>query len=212
MARSLRKTRSVSNSSTPIAAVAQLNDWAHWAGWVAIVSIIAFAALVNVAIQNYPGFSYSENFFSDLGVFPASADYFNSAVILTGLGVAFFAVAIHKSRRYPVTPAALLLLAIAGFMLSGVGVFTEYQQPMHLIVSGGFFFFTALAVLLTGWHWVQNRIVMGWIGLAGGVLLLGFVALAALSPQPLLQKLAVGAVVTGYFVLALGIVHDHFKK
>ncbi|MBI2445170.1 DUF998 domain-containing protein [Candidatus Micrarchaeota archaeon] len=190
----------------------QRNDWAHWAGWIAIVSIIAFAALVNLAVQNYPGFSFSENFLSDLGVFPASADYFNSAVILTGLGVAFFAVAIHKSQRYPVTPAALLSLAAAGFLLAGVGVFNSDVEPHHFLASGGFFLFTALAVLLTGYHWVRNHMVLGWIGLAGGVLLVGFVVIAALSPQPLLQKIAVGAVLIGYFMLALGIIHDHFKK
>lgn len=188
------------------------NDWAHWAAWVAIVSIIAFAALVNLAVQNYPGYSFSENFLSDLGVLPASAAYFNSAVILAGLGVAFFAVAIHKSQRYPVTPTALLFLALAGFSLAGVGVFTKADVLPHFLTSGGFFLFTALAVLLTGWHWVRKQIVLGWIGLVGGLLLLGFVLIAALSPQPLLQKIAVAAVVVCYFVLALGILHDHFKK
>jgi len=149
---------------------------------------------------------------SDLGVFAASADFFNSAVILTGLGVAFFAVAIHKSKRYSVTPLALLLLALAGFLLAGVGIYTKADVLPHFLTSGGFFLFTALAVLLSGWHWVQNRLMLGWIGLAGGLLLLGFVVIAALSPQPLLQKIAVGAVVTGYFVLGLGIIHDHMKK
>ncbi len=196
----------------PVSPSAKKNDWAHWAGWIAIVSVIAFAALVNLAIQNYPDYSFTSNFLSDLGVFPASADFFNSAVILTGLGVAFFAVAIHHSYRYPVTPAALLSLAIAGFSLAGVGVFTKAASLQHFLTSGGFFLFTALAVLLTGYHWVRNQLILGWLGLAGGLLLLGFVLIAALSPQPLLQKIAVGAVVTGYFVLGLGIVHDHMKK
>ncbi len=204
--------RAPSKPTVPAPSSAQRTDWAHWAGWIAIVSTIAFAALVNLAIQNYPGYSFSENFLSDLGVFPPSADFFNSAVILTGLGVAFFAVAIHKSRRYPITPFALLLLAVAGFFLSGVGLYTKADVLPHFLTSGGFFLFTALAVLLTGWHWVQNRLVLGWMGLAGGVLLLGFVLIAALSPQPLLQKIAVAAVVLGYFVLGLGIVHDHLKK
>jgi|GEM_PF-3144609 len=207
-----RKTHPQRKPATVFAASTEKrNDWAHWAAWTAIVTIIAFSALVNLAIQNYPGFSYSENFFSDLGVFPASADYFNSAVILTGLGVAFFAVAVHKSRRYPVTPAALALLALAGFFLAGVGVFTEEQQPAHLVASGGFFLLTGLAVLLTGWHWIAQRRILGSLGIAGGVFLLAFTIAAALSPQPLMQKIAVGVVLVGYFVLALGIVHDHYK-
>lgn len=203
--------RASAKQTTAIASPRQRNDWAHWAGWIAIVTIIAFAALINLAIQNYAGYSFSENFLSDLGVFPASAAFFNSAVILAGLGVAFFAVAIHKSRRYPVTPAALLSLAAAGFLLAGVGVFNSDVEPHHFLASGGFFLFTSLAVLLTGWHWVRQQIVLGWFGLAGGLLLLGFVLVAALSPQPLLQKIAVASVLIGYFVLSVGIIHDHFK-
>ncbi|MBI5225887.1 DUF998 domain-containing protein [Candidatus Micrarchaeota archaeon] len=196
----------------PVSKSIKENDWARWAGFVAVISMLAFASLVFLAVQNYPGYSFSANFLSDLGVHPASAALFNSACILAGLSVAFFAVAIHKSQRYSVKPVALLFLGIAGFFLAGVGLYTEHEQPMHFFATGGFFLFTAFSVMLTGVDWIKQKRTLGIFGLAGGVLLVGFVVISALSEQPLLQKFAVGATVLGFFGLGLGVLHDHWKN
>jgi hypothetical membrane protein len=101
--------------------------------------------LIHIAEFQYPGYSVSENYISDLGVGPMpSKAIFTAAVILFGLMTAL-AAALFRERDKKSWMWALLLLSGIGAI--GVGLFNEDTGMAHRVAAFLAFFFGNLAAL-----------------------------------------------------------------
>lgn len=112
-----------------------------------LLAVASFSVLYTVAATQDPGYTFLENYLSDLGVGPA-AWAFNSALMLSGALIFAFSIL----GLYPVlggsvpARAACALLAVAGTLLVNVGIFTEDYGDTHFGFSIAFFL-TLLAAL-----------------------------------------------------------------
>ncbi len=183
------------------------NSWKRVAGIAAIGSSALFVALTALAITSYPGYSMSGNYLSDLGIGEKSAVFFNTAAIITGFAVIYFAYALGKTRYGKPFLASRASLAAAGLSLAGVGLFTENDLAAHIIAAGGFFLLAAGACAFAGIKWLdegKNRII-GFSALVAAALLVFFVVASLFWETQLWQKVAVGSLLTGFSVLGIGL-------
>jgi hypothetical membrane protein len=112
--------------------------------WLLVAGLEALF-LVHIAEFQYPGYSVSENYISDLGIGPMpSKGIFTAAVILFGLMV-LGAAALFRERDKRSWMWALLLLSGIGAI--GVGVFNEDTGMAHRVSAFLAFFFGNLAAL-----------------------------------------------------------------
>lgn len=181
-------------------------DWTTLGGLFAVSGAIFFFVLAGLAISQYPNYSMTGNFLSDLGVNGKSDFLFNTACAVSGTSL--FGLAGCASRRYRGALARLgqASLAFAGAALAGVGAFTLYQQPMHTIAAGSFFLLMPIALLLIGVAlWREHELILEGkvtIGIGGLTLILfPFVT------SPIGQKVAVGlflvwALLAGAYLLS----------
>ncbi len=147
------------------------------AGALVFVGSAQFAVLMIVAEAVYPGYSVSENFISDLGVWSKpSAVVFNPSIILFGLLTVVGAYYFYRASRLRGFCALLGLTGLGGL---GVGFF-----PEDMFLVGGFpvfhgifaflaFLFGALAAISS-----SQRAVKGPFRVLS--VLLGIVSLLAL--------------------------------
>jgi len=96
-----------------------------------------------VSEGQYPGYSLSLNYVSDLGVGPSST-IFNSSVFLLGVLIAVGTYFLRHSSEL-VTVRRLLFIMAIGAM--GVGVFTKDFTLIHGVVSSIAFLFSGLAAM-----------------------------------------------------------------
>jgi len=176
------------------------------AGLLLFLAIFQFFMFFRVAESIYPGYSVSNNYISDLGVGPA-AGVFNSSIILLGLGVmaaAYLALPAFKSR------VLSILVGLAGFGATGVGVFPENVPVLHTVMSFITFFFAGIAALYGARVFKQSMgllsIISGLTSLAalilfatGNYLGLGHGGMERLIVYPVL---AWGLMVAGYLLTA----------
>lgn len=112
-----------------------------------LLAVASFSVLYTVAATQDPGYTFLENYLSDLGVGPA-AWAFNSALMVSGaLIFAFSLFGLYPllGRSAP-SRAACALLVAAGTLLVNVGIFTEDYGDTHFAFSIAFFL-TLLAAL-----------------------------------------------------------------
>lgn len=174
--------------------------WLRMAGNLALVNIVLFLALVGWAIQSYPSYSYTDNFLSDLGVQKDAGVFFNSAAILMGLALVFFAAMLWKGLKVKRASLPLALLAIAGLGLAGVGIFDSNNEPFHTISATVFFSLSAFSSLTAARiFWGK---LLGFALLALGILGLGFFLF---WQYPLAQKLTVGLWLSALTVAGVGL-------
>lgn len=140
-------------------------------GLLIFIGAVQFLILMIIAETQYPGYSPSENYISDLGLWEYDSAYiFNPSVSLFGaLGICGSYLLLKSSDRktFPV----LLMLSGAGAV--GVGIFNEDVEGVHFIVSAIAFGFAGLAAISS------IQVFPRTIGAAGMVL--GTISLVAMA-------------------------------
>jgi hypothetical membrane protein len=142
------------------------------AGLLLFLAIFQFFMFFRVAESIYPGYSVSNNYISDLGVGPA-AGVFNTSIVVLGLAVmaaAYLALPAFRSRVLSV------LVGLAGFGATGVGVFPENVPVLHTVMSFITFFFAGVAAVYAARVFKQ---AMGVLSLISGLTSLTALALFA---------------------------------
>jgi hypothetical membrane protein len=133
-------------------------------GALLFVGATQFIALLTVAETQYPGYSVSLNYISDLGVWSQPSAYiFNPSVILSGImtlaaGYLIFARLGWRSQG--------ALFCIAGLGEVGVGFFNELTGAPHVLFAFMAFVGGALAGIM-----LKRRLkgLMGYFGLVFGI-------------------------------------------
>jgi len=126
------------------------HDYYKIAGILLMISSIQFFLAVNLAETQFPGYSTSINFLSDLGgsipLVEPSATIFNISAILLGLLGLASVYLILKSGGCRLFSICLMLSSIGAL---GVGIFPEYTGSLHVISAILTFLFGSLAVLFS---------------------------------------------------------------
>lgn len=115
------------------------------AGALLFIGSVLFVLGMIIAEAQYPDYSTSENYISDLGVGPSSL-IFNSSVFLLGVlvvGGAYFIQRAFNSKLFSI------LTAITGIGAMGVGLFPEDAGVIHVIFSLITFLFAGLSAILS---------------------------------------------------------------
>ncbi len=134
--------------------------------------IFVFAALFLLAILNYPGYSLTTNYLSDLGIGEKSAVFFNSALVASGfLGILFGSGAFILFEERLGRIGAVFLI-VANIALIGTGIFTLQNEFIHTIFSGIFFLLTAFAWLIMGTELRKEHIKIGYFSISVGAVIL----------------------------------------
>lgn len=165
----------------------------------AALGSVAFIFLVILATAKYPGYLFSENYLSDLGVHSEAGLFFFTATILMGLALAAVGALCWKNELVP--KAAAGLLVAAGLGLMGVGFFPKEVEPHHSVSAGLTFLSVGLAGLNVAWNWFQEKQSML---LSLGAAVVGLAPLAYVAffqDSPLAQKIAVSVMVLGFIGL-----------
>jgi hypothetical membrane protein len=134
-------------------------------GALLFIGAIQFIVLLTVAETQYPGYSVSLNYISDLGIWSYPSAYiFNPSVILWGIitlaaGYLIFARLCWRSQGS--------LLCISGLGGVGVGIFNELTGLPHVLFALMAFVGGGLAVIM-----LKRRLkgLMGYFGLVVGIL------------------------------------------
>ena len=112
-----------------------------------LVPIVVFS-LVLVAVSQYPGFSWTNNMLSDLGV-GSAATIFNSGLITGGVLMMVFAVGLLIAFKRALSRVGAVLLLVDAVFLSLIGVFT-LASNIHYPVSVTFFVLAPISLWLIG--------------------------------------------------------------
>ena len=170
-----------------------------------LLSVVAFSILYAIAATRDPGYTFLENYLSDLGVGPA-AWAFNSALMLSGaLILAFSVLGVHPllGRALP-SSAGAALLGAAGVLLVNVGIFTEDYGDTHFAFSIAFFL-TLLAALGVLAYALHSTGALGRAGIAVSASAFAFgLVLLSIGIGPFSETLAVlSALVWGSVISAM---------
>ena len=104
--------------------MAEKFDALKMAGLCALAGVFVFVSLAGLAYLNFPDYSITENFLSDLGALESSAPYFNAATVFTGFSLVLFAYLLYRGGfRWLLS---LWSLTVAGLGLAGVGIFQKH--------------------------------------------------------------------------------------
>lgn len=120
------------------------------AGLCGVLAPAVSLAMIFLAIALSPGFNWSANALSDLGVSEAAL-VFNGGLMLGGMLTVVLATglfAAFKGQR--LRRAGVLLLIIAAAALFGIGVFSEAAGRIHYYFSVAFFVLQPLALFVMG--------------------------------------------------------------
>jgi len=157
------------------------------------LACILFMLLYVIAMSQDPGYTFLENYLSDLGVGPG-AWAFNAALMITGAMLSLFAV-FGLSAALPAEPISRTgraLLALAGVFLVNVGIFTEDAGDTHLVLSYAFFItiFVSFGVLTLAMR-RDRRLGPVPLYVTGGLFLSGLVMILTLGVDPFTETCAV---------------------
>ena len=104
-----------------------------------------------MAISSSPGFSWTENYISVLGVEGSATMLFNWGFILTGVLILIFAIGLRNnllsSRLGKLGVVSLILGSVS---ISATGIFPQTIDLPHDLASVAAFVFITLALLLIG--------------------------------------------------------------
>ena len=127
------------------------------AGTLLLVGLAQFILLLQVSEDLYPNYSTSQNYISDLGAtckFPPgtctivqpSAIIFNSSLIALGILIVISAYFLQKAFGQKVFS---ILVLLAGFGATGVGLFPETTGIIHIAFAFVTFIFMGLAAIMS---------------------------------------------------------------
>jgi hypothetical membrane protein len=112
--------------------------------------IIAFIGILT-AIASYPGFSWTQNALSDLGIIPGiTGPVFNFGLYTSGLfafNFAAFGLFTYLGKSWVGKIGAVTFVATA-LALMGIGVFPENVVPYHYSFSVAFFVLLPISLLI----------------------------------------------------------------
>ncbi|MEM3045576.1 MAG: DUF998 domain-containing protein [Candidatus Bathyarchaeia archaeon] len=121
------------------------------AGACGLTAAVLVPALILLAVQLSPWFSWTENALSDLGVRGVAATIFNSALMIGGWLVVIFAFGLGETLRgSKLGRVGAFFLLLDGLSLFAVGLFPESAGLLHFYVSVAFFTLLPVSLLLIG--------------------------------------------------------------
>jgi hypothetical membrane protein len=167
-------------------------DWRRAGSWCGLAASSIFLIAWAIAIAATPGYIFGGQWVSDLGV-GAGASFFNAGAIIAGiLSIPFavtLAIVLRPSR---VGIAGSILLALAGFFLMGVGIFTENAGGTHWFVSISFFSLALISMILLSYPLYRSAAMGPWSGqFTAAVMLIGVTFVALCGMEPLAETVAV---------------------
>ncbi len=157
-----------------------------------LVAIVSFVALYAIAMSLDSSYAFGKNYLSDLGV-SDGAWAFNSGVIIAGaLFVPFalfgFRPALGKGT---LSLICVVLMAIAGLFLIGIGIFTEDAGDTHGVVSYGFFLTMLVTLGLVAYALYRSKSLGRFGYLVTFAMFLFGLAMLPMGGSPLSETLAV---------------------
>lgn len=162
-----------------------------------IAGPVIFVILFMAAVANFPGYTITHNYLSDLGVPPASGWFFNTGLIVSGLLGFVFAYSLRGFDK----PGAMLLMT-GSLFLTLVSIFTLNAQPMHSVFAGIFFLTTAAGFVFIASE-LRSRTKLWLLPAATTIVSILFV----LAQTPLVEHGAVAMINLTLFSLSL-----YFRK
>jgi hypothetical membrane protein len=135
--------------------------------------ILAFTCIL-IAIASYPGFSWTNNALSDLGIIPGiTGPLFNFGLYTSGLlafNFAVFGLFTYLGKRWVGKIGSAVFTATA-LALIAIGVFNESFSGIHYAVSVAFFTLAPIALfVLTCAFWLESHRRMATFSLLIGVI------------------------------------------
>ncbi|MGB9815011.1 MAG: DUF998 domain-containing protein [Thermoplasmata archaeon] len=124
--------------------------------YLGILAPVYSLMLVFISAEISPGFSWVNNYLSDIGggrFGPLPQELFNLALITGGLLLILFSIVLIMNNRGKIIlsiSSIVIMLASISFML--IGVFTE-GSPLHYPVSMGFFLLMPVAIIIASVHY-----------------------------------------------------------
>jgi hypothetical membrane protein len=142
------------------------------AAWLGAIAPLCAVASIGVSIAISPWFSWTHNALSDLGVSEAAL-IFNSGLIVTGILLSIFAIALAQVEHESLLGlAGAMELLLVGVSAVGVGVFSEDFIRMHIFFALTCFISLILSSILLGVHFTLKRETrgLGALALSAGTL------------------------------------------
>ena len=119
-------------------------------GFCSVLGMIVIIAMVYAATVFSPWFRWDGNALSQLGI-GEQAPLFNSAVIVGGVFLLFFALGLKQFLpRKTLNKIGVTLILTGSVCLALVGVFTVEQPLLHVFFALGFFVLSPLGLILIG--------------------------------------------------------------
>lgn len=169
-----------------------------------ILAPLVTFALIFFSIASHPGFSWTGNCLSDLGVVAGNTGLiYNLAMIAGGLLALGFAFGLF-SEAGKISASIFILVALS---LAAIGVFPENARPYHMVASASFFILFPISMLFAAHHFWGQRKAMAAFTLAlvvatisGGILN----EMGVFGPGCAIAEM-IGAVCVGTWAFILGI-------
>ena len=148
--------------------------------------IIAISAVL-ISVYLHPGFSWTDDYLSDLGELGTSYNFvFNLGLIAAGIALLLFVLGLPELVKRGMGQVGVVLIAVSMLSLVGIGAFPLGTSP-HAAVSVTFFALPLIAFLLIGVDLVREPSERKW----GAISLLAGVGLISLLPELLAAFLGV---------------------
>jgi len=117
--------------------------------------IVAFISII-ISIILSPGFSFTNNALSDLGVWKNHGIIFNAGLAISGFMIVIFSADMFRRARSPWKSVSASTILV-GIFLVFVGVFNENFGKIHFLFSVLFFVSLAFVILLSIFLLIRAR-------------------------------------------------------
>jgi hypothetical membrane protein len=169
-------------------------------GAIAIILVIGMWIL---AIQNFQGFSFTENALSELGTNPESAEYFNYSLIIASVLLIVFWTGLNESlQNNKLEKIASKLFLSAAASTAFIGIFTTKQYWLHFFFSAAFTICSISAITIIGYARTKESKKPG-NALIFGTGAIGTIILSAIVFQKInaLNELLVGIWIAAFILI-----------
>ena len=167
-----------------------MENFKKYFGFIGLFIFLIFTA---IAVLNYSNYNFTGQYLSELGIGPASAIWFNTGLILTGLILAIYFLFNFKSTEK-------ITGTLSGLSLMGVGIFPMNIEPAHTLTAALFF---ALAGITALTYSIQNQKHSPRVRLFGFSFVLMDLIFLILNKNPVLQKITV--VTFGIWIIVISL-------
>jgi hypothetical membrane protein len=172
----------------------------RYGGYAGFIAPSVFIIFTLIAILSNPGYNYSSDYLSYLGVNPASYLIFNAGLAISGIFGLIFAIFLWLKYPAGLPRAGAFLLSSSMLLFSLLSVFTAEEFTIHILLSALFFILAFISLVFIGIGLLRERI--GWFSLVMAALI---IPLPLTNLHPLAEHLAAGAIVLWAIVMAFHI-------